>query len=416
MSSGHVDDVPEPSDELRALLTTEVMCAIAALVAEAQVVDGYQVPYVFGVSSDATKVYRSTGVPGVLSDGEHEFASDAGCAWHECGEWYLMERVGLTYDDAHSLVTWCVERPVVEGIMRLDWAGYQAAFVPYIVTDEVEELLVCPPDLYMGPYLADARPALVAAIRAAQARAEAWAKVAKGNNEDEPRDEHGRWTSGGSKLGSFKISKREIDLGNKLGLFNSRESANLLTDQLMKGLPPGERPNVKWSASEKGLSLTVQMSGDSTLQRTFSSVGGSTVVSHDEFSLDTKYRGGGHAEEVMKSSLSTYDRLGIGRISMTANMESGGYVWAKLGFQPDDVSGFRNDMEERLNGLHDVGVPTSDVGHAQSVLRSADDRSVARDLSQTTAGKLALLGSSWEAHVNMNDIDHRKWLDAILAG
>lgn len=203
MSTGHTDDVPEPSDELRALLTTEVMCDIAALVVEAQVVRGYQVPYVFGTSEDGKKIYPSSDVPEKLSDGEHDFHSDAGCAWHELGEWYLMERLGLVYDDAHSLVTWCVERPMVEQIMRLDFAGYQRAFAPYIIKDEVEKLLVCPPDLYMGPYLADAAPALVAAIRAAQMRAEAGVKVGRAvlhkGSDDQPRDEHGRWTAEGGK-------------------------------------------------------------------------------------------------------------------------------------------------------------------------------------------------------------------------
>ena len=173
MTARHVDPegVPEPSDALRALVTVEVLNKIAARVACATVNRQYQVPYIAGISVDGDVIYLSSDVPDMLSDGEHEFSSIPGVMWHEIAEQIFMLLLGLDYNDAHVLATW-VEHLFVTLILRLDWEGYQAAYVPYISADEHEELQVVPPDLFMGPYL-DAPSDLLESMRAAQARAAA---------------------------------------------------------------------------------------------------------------------------------------------------------------------------------------------------------------------------------------------------
>lgn len=166
MTTRHLRDVPRPRPELVTLVTTKVVNDIVALVAEVTIDRSYQCPYVAGVNEDCTTCYLGSDVPEKLSDGSDEFHSDAGVAWHECGEWYFMEVLGLDYDDAHCLVTWLVECLVVTKIMRLDFEGYQRAFDPYIIADEEEKITSVAPDLFLGPYEDD--PGLLAAIRRAQ--------------------------------------------------------------------------------------------------------------------------------------------------------------------------------------------------------------------------------------------------------
>lgn len=168
LTSSHLPDVPEPRAELQQLVTTKVINDIAALVAEATINRDYQLPYVAGVSNDNKIIYVGCDVPEMLSDGANDFHSDAGVAWHELGEKYFMDQFGLVYDDAHALVTWMIEQPMVTQIMRLNFGGYQRAFDPYVIADEHERLTHVPPDLFMGPYEDDASPELLAAIRQAQ--------------------------------------------------------------------------------------------------------------------------------------------------------------------------------------------------------------------------------------------------------
>ncbi len=204
MTTCHLADVPKPRPELVALVTTKVINDVAALVAEVRIDHSYQCPYVAGVNQDCTVCYVGSDVPEMLSDGENEFHSDAGVAWHECGEWFFMNKLGLDYDDAHCLVTWLVEQPVVTQIMRLDFEGYQRAFDPYVVADEHERLINVAPDLFLGPY-EDDEPELLVSIRRAQGiegrlnrledRRDPYGIEVDKAADDEARDNRGRWTS-----------------------------------------------------------------------------------------------------------------------------------------------------------------------------------------------------------------------------
>ena len=56
------------------------------------------------------------------------------------------------------------------------------------------------------------------------------------------------------------------------------------------------------------------------------------IVRHEIFDLPNSIKGGGLAAEVTRSSLAEYDELGVDAITLSANIDVGGYAWASYGY------------------------------------------------------------------------------------
>jgi hypothetical protein len=58
------------------------------------------------------------------------------------------------------------------------------------------------------------------------------------------------------------------------------------------------------------------------------------AIHHDIFELDEAFRGRGFGSAWNKQMFSEYKKLGVERVNLLANMEIGGYAWARQGFRP----------------------------------------------------------------------------------
>jgi hypothetical protein len=55
-------------------------------------------------------------------------------------------------------------------------------------------------------------------------------------------------------------------------------------------------------------------------------------ISHNNFSLDKEYTGSGFGAVFFSNSISHYEEVGASTVITQANIDVGGYAWAKAGF------------------------------------------------------------------------------------
>ena len=68
--------------------------------------------------------------------------------------------------------------------------------------------------------------------------------------------------------------------------------------------------------------------------------------SHDGFQIIGEGKGEGIGKQVLKAQFDEYERMGVTRAKVHANIDVGGYAWARFGFVPSQRSW--NDLRESL--------------------------------------------------------------------
>lgn len=72
-------------------------------------------------------------------------------------------------------------------------------------------------------------------------------------------------------------------------------------------------------------------------------------VSHDMLELYKSTQGGGAVKEMFKNAIPLYQKMGIEKITLDANLDAGGYAWAKYGFKLKN----KNDAEKLSKQMND---------------------------------------------------------------
>lgn len=206
------------------------------------------------------------------------------------------------------------------------------------------------------------------------------------------------------------------------GLFHDEAEARRITGNLVAGIPRTVPLAVRWDRPGRA-TMVVMTARSQTAQdgvrivRTFLRRRRSPWrVEHTLFVLGAHHRGGA-ARRMLRASLEAYDGLGVARIDVHADIDVGGYVWARLGFaatMPDDV----RDNLARAAGAD----PGSDLlREAKRVAEASDDDDLMYNLAALTVGtdrscgKQLLAGSDWFGHANLADRRHRERIARHLA-
>jgi len=181
-------------------------------------------------------------------------------------------------------------------------------------------------------------------------------------------------------------------------------------EAMFKDWPEGPA-GVQWyiSSTWAGGDLNVACLGSGTAQRTFYVDEGKLEVDHGYLNIMEKDRGFG--KQFMRQSMALYEKLGVSRIALHANIAVGGYAWAKYGFVPDKdgwkeiVEHVDNTITADQNALYNTGV----LGIADKAIQSSDPKAIWKiaDLNTTfkknTVGKYLLLGSAWDGEFLLKD-------------
>ncbi len=200
-----------------------------------------------------------------------------------------------------------------------------------------------------------------------------------------------------------------------------------------------------------------------TLTRQFrGGANGGMAVHHDYFKIHERYQGTGLAKQVSSQVLSMYDHLDVRLIDMNANIDVGGYAWARYGFLPSSKGEWNNmlynassrmsrlkagstnmesivtqlgakelaEIEETIE-LMKAQLDVKDVRALSGLRQPLKKRVYKKDLDgnleydaggdhilievDTTVGKEILLGTSWDSLIDLMDGEsystYRKYID-----
>lgn len=149
------------------------------------------------------------------------------------------------------------------------------------------------------------------------------------------------------------------------------------------------------------------------ISRSFSPEGKSAY--HGYLKVDPNVRGTGMVPTMLKNQIDLYRKLGIERVKLTANIDVGGYAWARYGFAPAEQEW--RMMKSRFKSHFDNGVlqadPTSNWGRhmLMEILNNSDPKAIwdlaDLDVKEMRTGKkigqALLMNKSWGGVLNLTD-------------
>lgn len=156
---------------------------------------------------------------------------------------------------------------------------------------------------------------------------------------------------------------------------------------------------------------------------------------HGLLRLSEAHNGSGIARDILRESFALYKKLGVKTVDLDANINVGGYAWAKYGFKPLDGEWniLRKSLRVKLDdllkpanmrlsgrggGLNGI-VFEDDYDAIVALLENDDPRSIwalaEYEVNGTKVGKELLLGSYWHGEINLLDREAMARFEAYLA-
>jgi len=135
-------------------------------------------------------------------------------------------------------------------------------------------------------------------------------------------------------------------------------------------------------------------------------------------------QGKGFSKGVFKSFYKQYQNAGIDKIEVHANIDVGGYTWARYGFmatKPKDVLTIIKKAEQMANNNL---IPKDDYYKIQKEFADyswdvKNNKTKTYEfpmwkISEGDSGKKVLLGSDWEGTINLKDANQRTRFENYL--
>ena len=136
-------------------------------------------------------------------------------------------------------------------------------------------------------------------------------------------------------------------------------------------------------------------------------------VRHGYLRFNGPTQGAGLGKQLLGNQVDLYNKMGMKSIGLFANIDVGGYAWAKYGFQPKpyDWTTLQSGMNRRLMGLHQSGeISPEALDAAQTLVRQPDPKALwnisditGKTKSGEPLGKKLLLNQSWSGSLNLKD-------------
>lgn len=164
---------------------------------------------------------------------------------------------------------------------------------------------------------------------------------------------------------------------------------------------------VEWKTRKtlKGLQV-LKLSGINgdkiqSITRTLTLRDGEVTVGHEMFRVSSSAQGGGVAKSMLKQSFKLYEEMGVSKVTLEANINVGGYAWAKYGFLPDagEWEYLRKSLTKNLDAL----ALSDELAAPLRALINGDDPKAIWVLSDSIYGKNLLLDTSWEGYIDLKD-------------
>lgn len=193
---------------------------------------------------------------------------------------------------------------------------------------------------------------------------------------------------------------------------------------VMQGMPEGA--HVRYEL--RGNTLTWNASGGGISSMTRNMHLDQKLVYHAYFQVDSSVQGGGMGKSAFKGLFQLYDKVGIKHVDVTANIDVGGYAWARYGFAPKNpraiaqmVDSYRQNTRDRLSESQKTHLETISrrlhAGEAKAMWDLVDAKepiilksgriSMVNDKPRTPA-KSMLLGTNWSGRIDLTDPENKR--------
>lgn len=130
----------------------------------------------------------------------------------------------------------------------------------------------------------------------------------------------------------------------------------------------------------------------------YHNVDGDLEVDHHIFRVSKDRQGSGIAGQILGPSFREYAKMKVKLVTLTANIDVGGYAWAKFGFIPSD---FRSAMFTVTHENHHL-LSKSEISDVHVTIRDTEPHKVMWALSDKPYGKRLLAGIDWKAHLYLD--------------
>lgn len=128
-----------------------------------------------------------------------------------------------------------------------------------------------------------------------------------------------------------------------------------------------------------------------------------TEIDHSYFKVNGK-QASGFGKKLLAAQLDLYDHAGIEKVTVHANIDVGGYAWARAGFKPDNPKRFLAMVEHRINDLVEWGkLSRQDANEIERIMADDEDGYALQRMAATPFGKVFLLGSNWWGTLDLTD-------------
>lgn len=135
---------------------------------------------------------------------------------------------------------------------------------------------------------------------------------------------------------------------------------------------------------------------------------GSVTAKIPLFTVDKKEQNKGLAKRVLRDTMDVYKRLKVTQVTLEANIDVGGYAWAKFGFTAMHPEDFRAQVLVHLLGQR--GRMLEKAERQQIIDFAAQHKGpklpwhiAALSVNGKKVGKTLMLGTGWDAVLDMTD-------------
>jgi hypothetical protein len=207
------------------------------------------------------------------------------------------------------------------------------------------------------------------------------------------------------------ITQREDQIRGTLStslpaVLSTSDGRNRLSDRMVVDYTSGVTFKTSWSGSGSALTATFTGNDGTNMQRRFSvDQNGETSVYHAFFRAGRT--GGGGGKQFFRTAMGEYIAAGVKHVDVSANIDVGGYAWARYGYLPkaqSDWDHLRSNLKAKLERMN---VPAPVKTAALKVLNNSDKKSLwalaDMKVGDTPIGKNLLMNSSWSGRIDTSN-------------
>jgi hypothetical protein len=201
----------------------------------------------------------------------------------------------------------------------------------------------------------------------------------------------------GANIRSMSFHNSDAEVQSVLGV--SKQQAEKLFKSMVADYGAGVTFVASASVSGNEASVTYAGSDGTSITRRFTKNTNGLTVYHAYFKAGTT--GGGSGKHLFRTSMGVYKALGVTEVGVTANIDVGGYAWARFGYLPRDWRGLRANLQARLENLRrGRRDPGADIAEKITRVLQSDSPEALWAIAdmrvgERQIGKELLLGTHW---------------------